>query len=109
MNNVQSIYNVTSLKTSYFIANTSILSKNLKLSPPPIPFAAPSQTGKSPVPPRTDCGGIVISAGGAITMLNMTSSGEVWYDCVWLVRARLPAGHAGKLSLRLKVFRDFCE
>ncbi|KAF0302851.1 hypothetical protein FJT64_025085 [Amphibalanus amphitrite] len=70
-------------------------------------FIPPSETGALPSPPRTDCGGVVVSAGGAITMLNMTSSGTVWFDCVWLVRSRLPAGHAGKLSLRLLAFRDF--
>ncbi|XP_037084984.1 uncharacterized protein LOC119105630 [Pollicipes pollicipes] len=70
-------------------------------------FVPPPLDGAPLLPPRTDCGGVVLSAGGAITMLNMTHAGTVWYDCVWLLRARLPGGHAGRLALRLSVFRGF--
>lgn len=35
---------------------------------------------------NTHCGGLVEYYGGAITMMNMTNSSSLAYDCIWLVK-----------------------
>lgn len=35
---------------------------------------------------NTHCGGLVEFFGGAITMMNMTNSSALAYDCIWIVK-----------------------
>lgn len=35
---------------------------------------------------NTHCGGLVESFGGAITMMNMTNSSAMAFDCIWLIK-----------------------
>lgn len=35
---------------------------------------------------NTHCGGLVESFGGAITMMNMTNSSAMPFDCIWLIK-----------------------
>ncbi|XP_022241270.1 uncharacterized protein LOC106459125 [Limulus polyphemus] len=55
--------------------------------------------------PSTDCGGIVDDKGGAITMMNMSSSIELQpYDCVWLIRPRNSDTYETHLFIRVAEF-----
>lgn len=58
--------------------------------------------------PATDCGGVVDTYGGSITMSNMTtfeSGNPVLYDCVWLIK---PLIHESVIRTHLQLlFEQF--
>ncbi|CAO1345668.1 unnamed protein product [Diamesa serratosioi] len=62
--------------------------------------------------PITNCGGMVQSVGGAITMMNMldiknATSSEIYFDCIWIVRP--PQGYLhlkSHLSLKVESFEN---
>ncbi|KAL3269859.1 hypothetical protein HHI36_008916 [Cryptolaemus montrouzieri] len=59
--------------------------------------------GKDYIKPNLDCGGWVNDLGGGITMVNMTSEGNVKaYDCIYIVKPPLNFSHM-KTHLYVKV------
>lgn len=64
---------------------------------------------------RSNCGGLVDSIGGAITMMNMVNpnlneSSEVAFDCIWIVRP--PLGYMSMkthISLKVEMFEKMAS
>ncbi|XP_055317756.1 uncharacterized protein LOC129576557 isoform X2 [Sitodiplosis mosellana] len=55
---------------------------------------------------NTHCGGLVETFGGAITMMNMTNSSAMAYDCIWLIK---PSNNYLHLKTHLLVRIDTFE
>ncbi|CAD7083254.1 unnamed protein product [Hermetia illucens] len=53
-----------------------------------ISFISEKQLNEKDLIPYTDCGGMVGSFGGAITMMNMleNASSVRYYDCIWIIK-----------------------
>lgn len=67
-----------------------------------------NQTAK----PSTDCGGLVESFGGAITMMNMVSntSEPKLFDCIWLIKPPNNYMHLKThLLVRIDTFENMCK
>jgi hypothetical protein len=56
-----------------------------------VTFLSLKDSADTEIKPQTNCGGLVETAGGAITMMNMLNSNgndtdSVLYDCIWIIR-----------------------
>lgn len=76
-----------------------------------VTFITATDAMSSELSPITNCGGMVQSVGGAITMMNMlmdiknATSSEIYFDCIWIVRP--PQGYLhlkSHLSLKVESF-----
>ena len=75
-----------------------------------VTFLTSAAAMSSELSPITNCGGMVQSVGGAITMMNMldiknSTSSEIFFDCIWIVRP--PQGYLhlkSHLSLKVESF-----
>lgn len=58
----------------------------------------------------TNCGGLVESFGGAITMMNMTNSSASAFDCIWLIKPPSSYLHLNThLLVRIDTFENMGE